>query len=149
MLEKRIITENNKILPLINSNLSKDNYSEITATPTSHTRSSSYDDHCLHLIKQAALVFHEKPLGKLNVIGYATNMAQLFMRTNRENYIQRMARYGSAVEGFNELGEMDQKRMLASAFAEVVLVRSAFYFHPEKDSLIVRVVSDRGGERDL
>ncbi len=98
-----------------------------------------YESHCLEVIKKVHLLFAENPVFGIPIVGFADNLLTVF--NNQEYLIQDTIAFTKSIGGFQSLSPADQTAVFKRAFPDILLLRSAYFFHFDKNAFLARVVS--------
>lgn len=98
-----------------------------------------YESSCLEVIRKVHLIFAENPVFGIPIVGFADNLLTVF--NNQEYLIQDMVAFTKSISGFQALSPADQTAVFKRAFPDILLLRSAYFFHFDKNAFLARIVS--------
>lgn len=103
---------------------------------------TTYETKCLEMVKRISKIFVERPEQPRKVIGFAADLRSLFsVQTVFFEAVAAVA--GATLPGFDLLPWEERLSVLAEAVPKIMFFRTAYYFHFELNSFIVRVVSEK------
>lgn len=101
-----------------------------------------YETECLETVKKISKIFVERPEQPRKVIGFAADLRSLFsVQTVFFEAVAAVA--GATLPGFDFLPWEERLSVLAEAVPKIMFFRTAYYFHFELNSFIVRVVNEK------
>lgn len=134
-VQNKSITSSVSPSPSLSSSLSSSSQTPVLTLTT-------YEAECLEMVKKISEIFVERPEQPRKVIGFAADLRSLFsVQTVFFEAVAAVA--GATLPGFDFLPWEERLSVLAEAVPKIMFFRTAYYFHFELNSFIVRVVSEK------
>lgn len=129
--------ETNQQLQLESEN-NTNNFEDSETVVIQLPKTINYYEDCLNSFKTSVESLSSSPLTKRkHVLGEVNEVSHLTPANRKKGFVQQLVEYSQTLAGFSELNIEDKTTLLGESFSEVLLLRSAFNFNFERDSLVV------------